>query len=415
MASAEDIAAGAAQQAGGLRRALGLPLLTLYGLGVTIGAGIYVLIGAVAAKAGVFTPISFLAASAAVAFTGFTYAELISRFPVSAGEAEFVAQGFRRRWLAFATGLMVAATGVVSAAAIAIGAAGYIARYVALPEWALLTLAIGLLGVIAIRGIVESVGVAALFTVIELTGLLMAIIAGVTLAPQGVQALVPQAPPFEAAVWAGIAGGTLVAFFAFVGFEDIANVAEEVKEPQKTIPRAIMLTMVITLILYISIAAVAVRAVPMEQLRTSAAPLALLFESQPALVQLAFTVIAVFATLNGVLIQIIMASRLLYGMARQGNLPRSLAQVNAVTRTPVNATLLTVALILALAHFFPIGELAKLTARVMLVVFALANSALLAIRLREIQRPEGVFRVPLAVPVCGLLCSVVLLVTGFVF
>lgn len=415
MSVANQKPAGTAHSSGGLRRALGLPLLTLYGLGVTIGAGIYVLIGSVAAKAGIYTPVSFLAASAVVAFTGFSYAELTSRFPVSAGEAEFVAQGFHRRWLTLATGLMVAATGIVSAAAIAIGAAGYLEHYIALPPWALLVIAIAVLGAIAMRGIVESVGVAAIFTLLELAGLLLAIMVGVSVAPQGAQALVPQVPPVEAAVWAGVAGGSLVAFFAFVGFEDIANVAEEVKEPQKTIPRAIMLTLIISLVLYMAIAAVVVRAVPLAQLRDSAAPLALLFTGQPAAVQLAFTVIAVFATLNGVLIQMIMASRLIYGLARQGNLPGVLARVNPATRTPVIATLVTVALILSLALFFPIGELAKLTARFMLIVFALANSALLVIRVRETRMPAGVFRVPLAVPVGGLLTSAALFVTGLLF
>lgn len=397
-----------------LKRALGLGLLTLYGLGVTIGAGIYVLIGAVAAKAGMFMPASFAVAALVVAFTAFSYAELGSRFPVSAGEAEYAMRGFHARWLATIVGLLVAATGIISAATISIGAASYLETYAALPRWFLIVCIVIVLGAIAIRGILESVALAAVFTLIEMAGLALAIIVGLNSAPQGVAALAPQMPPLDSAIWAGIFGGSLLAFFAFVGFEDIANVAEEVKEPERTIPRAIMLTLAVTLVLYIAIAAVAVRSIPMDALKTSSAPLALIFAKRPASLQLSFTAIAAFATLNGVLIQMIMASRLLFGLARQGNLPKELAHIYGPTQTPAIATLMVMALILSLALFFPIADLAKLTSQFVLVVFIVMNASLLRIRLGEAAPPPGIFRVPLFVPVLGLLASAALLVSGFV-
>lgn len=402
-------------EAPALRRALGLGLLTLYGLGVTIGAGIYVLTGAVAVKAGIYAPAAFAVAALVVAFTAFTYAELASRYPVSAGEAEYAMRGFHARWLATIVGLLVAATGVISAAAISIGAASYLEIHVNFPRWILIMLIVIALGAIAIRGILESVVLAAVFTLIEMAGLVLAIAVGLSSAPQGVAALVPEAPPLDGAIWAGILGGSLLAFFAFVGFEDIANVAEEVKEPERTIPRAIMLTLAISLLLYMAIAAVAVRVIPMDALKTSSAPLALIFAKQPASLQLSFTAIAAFATLNGVLIQMIMASRLLFGLARQGNLPKALAHIWRPTQTPVVATLVVIALILVLALFFPIGELAKLTSQAVLLVFIAMNASLLRIRFAETAPPPGIFRIPVIVPLMGLLASLALLVSGFVF
>ncbi|MCP4184007.1 MAG: amino acid permease, partial [Hyphomicrobiales bacterium] len=166
-----------------LQRRLSLPLLTLYGLGVTVGAGIYVLVGATAAKAGVYAPVSFLLAAAVVAFTCFTYSELSTRFPVSAGEAAYVRSGFNSRVPAMAIGLMVAASGVVSSAAISIGATAYLEHLVPLPPAMLTILIILVLGLIAAWGILESVVMAAIITLIEIGGLCFVVFYGFTLQP----------------------------------------------------------------------------------------------------------------------------------------------------------------------------------------------------------------------------------------
>lgn len=395
-----------------LKRGLTLPLLTLYGLGVTIGAGIYVLVGITAAEAGLYAPVSFIIAAGTVAFTGFTYAELCTRYPVSAGEAAFVEKGFNSNSLALVVGLLVIASGVVSSAAISIGAAGYLNSFIPLSPMVLTALIIMLIGLVAAWGIVESVTIAAIFTLIELAGLALVLYYGVSLKPDLVGELGSLIPPATGAAWAGITSAGLLAFFAFVGFEDIANVAEEVKDPGKTLPPAIILTLLIATLLYVAVVSVIVLAVPMETLTKSAAPLALVFEKAGSGTSKLFDAIASIATINGLLIQMIMASRVLYGMASRGTMPAIFAPVNPVTRTPLNATIMIVAIVLTLALFFPIAELAKATSTLVLIVFVLVNLALIRLKWRGEPAASSAFKVPLWVPVMGCITSSLLLLTG---
>ena len=393
-----------------LERRLTLPLLTLYGLGVTIGAGIYVLVGATAAKAGVYAPISFLLAAAVVGFTGFAYCELGTRYPVSAGEAAYVRQGFNSRTLSLLIGLLVVSSGVVSSAAVAIGAAAYLEVFVPLSPQILTALVILLVGLVAVWGILESVALAALFTVIEIGGLGLVVWFGLASDPAPIANLIP---PLEAGAWNGIVAAGLLAFFAFVGFEDIANVAEEVKQPGRTLPRGIILTLIIATLIYFTVVSVVVLVVPMSALVGSAAPLALIFESAGPQVSTLFSIIAIIATVNGALIQVIMASRVLYGLAAQGSLPAVLANVNGITHTPLLATGLVVAIIFVLAYFLPIGELAEMTSTIVLIVFAFVNMALLRLKWTGTPPTGDVFQVPFWVPVLGLLSSGGLLLAGY--
>lgn len=396
-----------------LKRRLNLPLLTLYGLGVTIGAGIYVLVGATAAKAGIYAPISFLLAAGVVGFTGFAYCELGTRYPVSAGEAAYVRQGFNSRTLSLIVGLMVVSSGVVSSAAVAIGAAAYLEAFVPLSPQLLTALVILLVGLVAVWGILESVALAALFTVIEIGGLALVVWFGLANAPEAAIDLASLVPPFEAGAWKGIFAAGLLAFFAFVGFEDIANVAEEVKQPGRTLPRGIILTLIVSTLIYFTVVSVVVLVVPMKSLVGSAAPLALIFESAGPAVSTVFSVIAIIATINGALIQVIMASRVLYGLAAQGSLPQVLAKVNGVTHTPLVATGLVVAIIFVLAYFLPIGELAELTSTIVLIVFSFVNLALLRLKWTGAPPTGDVFQVPVWVPILGLVSCAGLLLAGF--
>ncbi len=388
-----------------LRRALTLPLLTLYGLGVTVGAGIYVLIGAAAAEAGVHAPVSFLIAAGVVAFTAFSYAELATRFPVSAGEAAYVQAGFGARWLALAVGLMVALSGIVSASAVAIGAASYLTQLTGLAVPLLTVLVVLAMGLIAFWGIAESVTVAGVITVIEILGLL-AVIGWSTL--DGEPAVVPLSdlvPPMEAAAWTGIGAASLLAFFAFVGFEDMANVAEEVIDPVRAIPRAIVLTLLLATLLYVLTAAAVVTAIPLADLAGSAAPLALVFATAPPVIADGFALIAIVATVNGILIQMIMASRVIFGLADRRVLPEFLSRVSPRTRTPGPATALVVGIVILLTQALPIGALAQWTSQIVLSVFVVVNLALIRLKLRGVRAEGACFRVPLAVPVLGVVTS----------
>jgi basic amino acid/polyamine antiporter, APA family len=402
-----------------LKRSLTLPLLILYGLGVTIGAGIYVLVGATAAKAGIYAPISFLLAAVVVGFTGFSYCELATRYPVSAGEAAYVREGFNSRMLPLLVGLMVVASGVVSSAAVAIGAAAYLQAFVPLSPQLLTAIVVLLVGLVAVWGILESVALAALFTLIEIGGLGLVVYFGLAGKPEVLANFGAEfgslMPPFEVAVWSGIISAGLLAFFAFVGFEDIANIAEEVKEPHKTLPKGIILTLILATIIYFIVVSVVVLVVPMKTLVGSSAPLALIFESAGPTSRGLFNIIAIIATVNGALIQIIMASRVLYGLAAQGSLPRILANVNPLTRTPLFATALIVGIILVLALFLPITELAKATSMIVLIVFAFVNLALLRLKWSGPAPSGDVFCVPVWIPRLGFISSSLLLLAGFLF
>jgi APA family basic amino acid/polyamine antiporter len=388
------------QPAAALQRRLSLPLLVLYGIGITIGAGIYVLIGAVAGHAGTYAPWSFVLAAVVMALTVGSYAELTTRFPVSAGEAAYVRAAFRSRAASTLTGLLTIVIGIVSSAAVALGAAGYIAQFTDLPHSAIVAVLLAALGAVAAWGILESVLLASLFTLIEAGGLLVIIVAGW-------QAQVPLAsalavPPLDIGTLSGIGYASLLAFFAFIGFEDLANVVEEAKVPQRDIPRAMVLTLVISTVLYVAVAAIAVSAVPVAELAASPAPLSLVFRTLAGISPATISVIAIVATLNTILAQMTMAARVVYGMARQGDQPDFAGRVHPKTATPLIATALIVAATLALALLVPFERLAEGTSLATLVVFALVNLALLRLRHRNIHTDGPHIHVPLWVPAAGL-------------
>jgi APA family basic amino acid/polyamine antiporter len=389
-----------------LKRAFNLPLLTFYGLGTILGAGIYVLLGEVARSAGMATPLAFLLAAILATFSALSYAELSARFPISAGEAIYVQQAFGRRGLSRLIGLFIVAIGVVSSATLVRGFVGYFQLFVPMAEWQIICLLVILLGGLAIKGISESAWVAAATTLIELAGLLLILaVAGENLTELPTR--LPEMLPGSAGIsMFGIVAGAFIAFYAFVGFEDIVNVAEEVKRPEVTLPRAVILSLVITTTLYLLISTLAVLTVPPEQLAASSEPLALVYEQATGREPVFITAIGLAAVINGALIQIIMASRVLYGMARQGWLPAALATVNATTRTPVFTSLLMCTLILIAALWLPLLTLAQVTSLITLFVFAMVNLSLWRVKATT-PVVAGVPLFPRWMPLCGFLFSVV--------
>ena len=391
-----------------LRRRLGLPLLVLYGTGITIGAGIYVLIGAVAGHAGVYAPWSFGLAAVVMALTVASYAELSTRFPVSAGEAAYVKAAFQSRLLSTLTGLLTIVIGVVASAAVTLGSAGYIAQFVDLPRSLIVMAVVIVLGAVAAWGILESVLLASLFTLIEVGGLLAIIAAAIHVDLPVTFAM----PPFDIGVLSGIAFASLLAFFAFVGFEDLANVVEEAKVPHRDIPRAMVLTLLISTILYVAVAAVAISAVSIARLSSSPAPLSLVFRELAGISPATISAIAIVATLNTILAQMTMAARVIYGLAKQGDLPGIVGRLHPRTATPLFATLLIAASVIALALTIPFERLAESTSLATLVVFALVNLSLLRLRHRRVQTHGPHVRVPIWVPAAGLATCVAMIASA---
>jgi len=382
-------------------------LLTLYGLGTILGAGIYVLIGEVAGATGSAIPGAFLLAGLIAAFSALTYAELGGRLPKSAGEAAYVEAAFRRRFPAVVTGWAVIATGVVSSATLVRGFIGYLEVFLDVPDALVIVIVVTCLGVLAAWGIAESLWAAGLVTVVEVLGLLtVCFIARDSLAAPAERwiELLPAANP---AAWTGLFTGGFIAFYAYIGFEDMVNVAEEVIEPERTLPRAILAALLISTGLYLLVATVAALALPAAVLASSDAPMAAIVESRgysPVLVSL----VGLFAVINGALIQIVMASRVLYGLGAQGLAWRLLARVHAGRRTPIVATAAIVLSVLVFALLLPIGHLARVTSFIALVVFLAVNLSLIALKQRDTARPQ--FSVPRFVPVVGAaLCTGMLL------
>ncbi|MBT3558113.1 MAG: amino acid permease [Rhodospirillales bacterium] len=386
-------------------------MLALYGLGTTIGAGIYSLIGEVTNIAGMQAPAAFLMAAIMASLTAFSFAELASRFPRSAGEAFYIQKAFELKWLSLVIGLMVVFAGVVSAAAIANAFVGYLHEFLDVSRVTAIILIIGLLGIVAAWGISESVIAAGVVTIIEIGGLCMVIWAGGDELTRLPEVLPQMVPSLEWGSLSVVMAGAVLAFFAFIGFEDLVNVAEETKNPAKVLPMAIVITLVVTTVIYVLISVIAVLAVPLDQLTSHEAPLVLIYESKTGQSAYILSMIGIIAVLNGALIQIIMASRVLYGLASQRMLPGILATVNARTRTPVYATGMVVGVVLVLALGFGLAGLAQTTSLITLAIFALVNGALIRIRLRD-GRSFKTVSYPLAVPILGLLVSLGFLAIG---
>lgn len=386
-----------------LKRRIGLPLLVAYGVGVMVGAGIYVLVGAVAEIAGFYAPWAFLLAGLVAAPTALSYAEFSTRLPEAAGEAAYVAKGFRSKSMAVVVGLAIVFAGLIAAAAVLRGGAGYLVAIVDMPLiWAIILMGTALTGV-AIVGVMESLSLAALFTAIEVVGLGLVIWAGATADPVIVE---PATIP-----WTGIGAGAMLAFFAFIGFEDIVNMAEEVRDPTYTLPRAIILSLVITSSIYALVVWASMRAVPVDMLAGSEQPLALVWTTVTGGGGQFFASIAVFAVANGILAQIVMASRVLYGLGNHTPVLAVFHRAHPRFGTPALASALIGVCVVFGAAILPVAVLAEAATLILLSVFVLVNAALIMVKR---QSPRGPFTVPMAVPVFGLGLSVIALSFAFV-
>ncbi|MFK7895627.1 MAG: APC family permease [Myxococcota bacterium] len=397
---------GSAGATPSLRRVISLPWLILYGLGSTVGAGIYALTGIVAARAGFQAPLAFALAALLALCTGLSFAELSARLPRAGGALVYVRAGLRSSTLSLIVGLLSALSGIVSAATVSQGFVGYLSELVSIHPGIGLIIVIAGVGGLAAWGMRESVFAAGAITVVEIVGLIAII-------GYGTAALGSQ--PFDASQliptelgnteWVALMSATVLGFFAFLGFEDMVNVAEEVKDVRRNLPKAILWTLLISTVLYVAVTSVAVLMVPPHELGESSAPLALVFERSGGSGEvLAF--IAIAAMLNGALVQIIMASRILFSLAREGPLPHWIGVVHPKRRTPVRATLIVTALVATFAALLPLDELAATTAAIALSVFTLVNISLFVLRLREGEGPDQFEPfVPIWVPALGAIFS----------
>jgi APA family basic amino acid/polyamine antiporter len=376
-----------------LKRRIGPGLLTAYGVGVMVGAGIYVLTGAAAGAAGMWAPVAFLLAAVIAVPTALTFSELSARIPEAAGDSSYIEAGLRRHDLALAVGWINIIAGTVAAAAVLRGGVGYLVSFVDIPfHWAVFGIGVGLV-LIAIVGVLESLAFAAVLTVVEVIGLMLVIWAGFAAAPVSDWSL-PLPPP----EWAGIAGATVFAFFAYIGFDDIVNIAEEARDPERTLPRAILWSLLLTGLLYALVSLAATRSIPREVLAVSERPLALVWEAGSGRSGVFLSAIAVAAALNGVLAQIVMASRILYGLGKRSRSLLVFRQAHPRFGTPVLGSVIMGAAVIVSAMTLPVATLAELTTQALLIVFAIVNLSLIGLKRRD---PATPFDVPVWVPALG--------------
>ena len=388
------------QQRVRLKRSLSLPMIIFYGLGTIVGGGFYALVGKVSAEAGMLTPLAFAVAATIAMFSAFSYAELSARFPYSAGEAHYMLAAFGRNLPAAIVGWAVIATGVVSAATLADAFTGFFCSLVDVPAWLVICAMVIGLGLVAAWGIGQSARLALIITVIELSGLVVVVWAAGNKIDALPDRLPELMPAFSWQAWSGVCLGAYLAFYSFVGFEDMVNVAEEVKRPRRNLPIAILASLALSAVFYVCVTLTMVLAVDQQDLAASDSPLSLAFAKGGRAAEL-ITIVGMLSGLNGALVQIVMASRVAYGMAERRQAPSIFSRVSPATHTPLPATFGVVVVVLALALWLPIVALAKLTSTILLAVYAAVNVSLIVIKLRDGPPQKEGPEYPLWLPVVG--------------
>jgi len=392
-----------------LKRSVSLPMLILYGLGTMIGGGFYALLGEIAAEAGLFTPLAFLL-SGLLAFTSATsFAELTSRFPFSAGEARYAQKGFSNKNFSTLVGWFVILTGIVSAATISVATAGFLRDFIPVPQTIAILFLVASMGVIAGWGIGKSVAFVAIISVIQIGALVYIVfVAGDNLSalPSRWQELFI---PTSSTVWLGVFSGAFLGFYAFIGFEDMVNMAEEVKNVRKNLPIAILVSIFLTTLIYIIVSTVAVLTVSTEILSASNTPVAEILRGHGDFSMKMLGIVSILI-INGALAQIIMASRIAYGLSKKDQAPSFLKKINSKTQTPLRATAIITFIVLVLAIFFPLQTLAETTSFIILMVFAIVNLSLWLIKGREMRDAKQKISFPRWVSLFGFLTSLVVLV-----
>ncbi len=395
-----------------LKRAISGRLLLFFVLGDVLGAGIYALVGEVAGRTGGAAWAAFLLALGLAVLTATAYAELVTKYPDAGGAALYAHRAFDRRTLTFLVMFAVMLSGVTSASTLSRAFAGdYLDALVSTPTLPAALVFIGVVALVNARGISESVRVNVLLTTVEVLGLILVLVIGVAAITEGGSGIdggrVFEIKEGEAVAWAVLGGATL-AFYALIGFEDSVNVAEETRDPRRSYPPALFGALAIAGVIYVAITVVAVTVVPVDRLSGSSGPLLEVTGAGPLAVDdRIFSAIALLAVANGALLNMIMASRVLYGMARRGVVPGVFAKVLPGRRTPHVAIAATTLLAAGLITIGRLGQLADSTVLLLLLVFSVVNLAVLVLRSDTVDHDH--YRAPTWAPLLGIGVIVLLL------
>ncbi|MGW2561422.1 APC family permease [Streptomyces sp. NPDC001514] len=396
-----------------LKRAIGPKLMILFVIGDILGTGIYATTGKVAGKVGGALWLPFAIGFAVALLTAASYVELVGKYPKAAGAALYTQKAFKVPFLTFIIAFMVMCSGLSSASAAARAFGGdYFQEFTdAIPTTVVAIAFILVLAAIALRGVSESVKTNMVLTLVELSGLLVVLGIGAwaVLTGGGEPSRLGefQAEGTGYALLTSVLGATALGFFAFVGFEDSVNMAEETKDPARTFPRAIFTGVAVTGTIYVLVALVSSLLVDYRVLQTSSGPLLEVVKAGGiAFPPKLFAGIALFAVTNSALINIMMASRLCYGLANEKVLPRGMGRVLRHRRTPITGIIFVTVIAVGLVSTGEIEGLGDTTAFLLLCVFAVVNVAVLVLRKDRVDHPH--FRTPTALPVLGAIASVIL-------
>jgi amino acid transporter len=400
----------AGPEGGGLKRAITPALLLFFIVGDILGGGIYARVGQVAGETGGAIWVAFLLALLMAAFTAGSYAELVGKYPRAGGAGLYVHRAFGHPFISFVVAFAVVASGIASASALARAFGGdYLSAFVDIPVVLTALVLVGLIAAINLRGIEESVKLNVGFTLVEMGGLLLIVIVAAA-ALFGGDAEPSRAFEFkeDGSMLGAALAGAAIAFYALVGFEDSVNVAEETQDPARTYPKALFGALAIAGALYLLVTIGASMVVPTDALAESDAALLEVVRQGPLdIPEKLFSAIGLLALSNGALINMIMASRLLYGMAEEHVVPRPFAQVLPERRTPWFAIAFTTAIAAVLVATGDLDALADTTVALLVCVFAVVNVCVLVLRRETVEHEH--FRVWTAAPVIGVGISLALL------
>lgn len=394
----------------GLSQTLGTPMLSFYGIGMILGAGIYSIIGKAAAQAGASLWISFLLASIVAFLTALSYAELSTMFPKAGAEYIYLKNAFPKwQWLGAVIGFAMAFSGAATATTVAVAFHGYLNHFWQAPQFIIAFTLLLIFTGVAIWGVRESGWANIIFTLIEVSGLLLIIYLGFQ-SPKMGEALTAM-PSMET-----LSGAALVVF-AFFGFESIVTMAEEAKDPVKSLPKAIFLSLTIATTLYflVSLSALALSS-PKELAQSDAALLTVTSTSSPAMGEI-LGIIALFSTANTALISMVGASRLIFGMSQEKSLPSLFSKILPKRKTPWIANLLVLIFAVALLPLGNIATLASISSLCTMLTFLMINLSLIALRIHSPEKKRN-FRIALNfknVPISAILGAILCLIFLFQF
>ncbi|MGL5909581.1 MAG: APC family permease [Phycicoccus sp.] len=384
--------------------------MLVFVVGDVLGAGIYALVGEIAGEVGGAIWLPMLVALGLAMLTAASYAELVTKYPRAGGAAVFAQRAYRRPMVSFLVGASMLAAGVTSAAGLAQAFAGdYLAELVDLPPLPVVLVFLALVAALNLRGIAESLRANVVMTVVEVAGLLAVVVVGAVVVGRGDGDLGRVVElPAEVAPAGAVLAAAILAFYSFVGFETSANLAEETRDVRRAYPRALFGALLIAGGMYVLVSVAVGAVVPTDRLAESTGPLLEVFSvADVGLPGWAFALVALVAVANGCLLTSIMSSRLVYGMAEEGLLPRVLGRVLPGRRTPWVAIVVTTLVAMLLATTGTVGELAETVVLLLLVVFISTNVAVLVLRRDRVD--EEHWRAPTVVPVLAVASCVLLL------